>query len=70
LEAAWAASNRTTRSKEQLDQRPGHWTKLQLVDMDVALWLRMRRAHPERLAQKGQPQPVRAARQRDTAARS
>ena len=32
----------------QIDQRPGQWTRLQLMEMDAAFCLRMRRAHPER----------------------
>ena len=32
----------------QIDQRSGQWTRLQLMEMDAAFCLRMRRAHPER----------------------
>jgi len=32
----------------QIDQRPGQWTRLQLMEMDAAFCPRMRRAHPER----------------------
>ena|SRR5262249_45951655 len=32
----------------QIDQRSGQWTRLQLMEMDAAFCLRMRRAHLER----------------------
>ena len=32
----------------QIDQRSGQWSRLQLMEMDAAFCLRMRRAHPER----------------------
>ena len=32
----------------QIDQRSGRWTRLQLMEMDAAFCLRMRRVHPER----------------------
>jgi hypothetical protein len=38
---------------EQIDQPPGQWTQLQLIDMDVAFCLRMRQAHPERKGESG-----------------
>ena len=31
-----------------VDHRSGQWTRLQLMEMDAAFCLRMRRAHPER----------------------
>jgi hypothetical protein len=32
----------------QIDQRPGQWTRLQLMEMDAAFCPRMGRTHPER----------------------
>src|SRR5262249_60238419 len=52
----------------QIDQRSGQWTRLQLMEMDAAFCLRMRRARLERQIWRGaHPLPLRRGARRPVA---